>query len=167
MKKILSVREWHQMTVEGIAPAMRITLNGYSMDPLIRFRKDYVTIVQLDTKPVVGDIVLFSDPNTEARYVVHRVWKTKGNTVMTWGDNCPGPDGWIPMDNVWGKVILIERGDRRIHPNPRLGLVWGWTWHQAMKAYRLRERIKGKIKKEVNDEGVETGETESGRSEKS
>ena len=167
MKRTLSVTEWHKIAVDGFAPAMRITLNGYSMDPLIRFRKDYVTIEQLKAKPVRGDIVLFSDPNNEERYVVHRVWKMKDNSVMTWGDNCPGPDGWIPLDNIWGKVTLIERGNRRIHPKPRLGIIWGWTWHQAMKAYHLRERIKHKIQMKVNDKGEETGETESGRSEKS
>lgn len=147
MKKSIPIVEWYRMSQDGAVPPMRIQVNGSSMYPLIRIRKDYVTIAQIETKPVPGDIILFSDPETDARYVVHRVWKTRGNSVLTWGDNCPKSDGWIPINNVWGKVALIERGERRIHPHPRLGIIWGWIWHQAMKAYRFREKIKTIIRR--------------------
>jgi len=147
MKKMLSVAEWHQMALEGTAPVMRIMLEGCSMDPLIRIRKDYVSIIQAKAPFKAGNIVLFADPNKAERYVVHRIWRTKDDSVLTWGDNCPKPDGWIPAGNVWGKVVLIERGERRIKPHPKTGLIWAWIWHQAMKIYRLREKIRGKHNK--------------------
>jgi len=144
MKKMLSVTEWHQMVMDGSAPPMRIVLNGWSMYPLIRIRRDYVTIVQPGIRPAIGDIVLFSDPNKEGRYVVHRVWKRneKKGSVLTWGDNCQRPDEWIPLECIWGKVILIERNNRKIRPHPKTGIIWAWLWHQIMKAYRMRERIR-------------------------
>ena len=144
MNRTLSVPEWHQLAQTGSAPMMHILLHGSSMEPLIRIRKDYVTIAQTEVSPLIGDIVLFSDPNQEGRYVVHRVWKKKDNSVLTWGDNCPAPDGWIPLDHVWGKVILIERGESRIKPHPKTGLIWAWIWHHVMKIYRLRERMRSK-----------------------
>ena len=33
--------------------------------------------------------------------------------VLTWGDNCSDPDGWIPLKNIWGRVVLIEKGKKR------------------------------------------------------
>ena len=145
MNHSISVPEWHKMAQQGDAPPVRIQLNGSSMEPLIRIRQDYVTIVHMEGFPGIGDIVLFSDPEKEARYVVHRVWKTKKGKVLTWGDNCPKPDGWISEDYIWGKVVLIERGKRTIKPHPQTGMILAFFWHQAMKVYRIRERIKKKL----------------------
>ena len=125
---------------------VRILIQGGSMYPLIRMNRDYVTVMPLQGNAAEGDIVLFAGPGEE-RYVLHRVWRVRENKVLTCGDNCPSADGWMPMDAVWGKVTLIERGERRIHPHPRLGMMWGWSWHQAMKVYRLRERIKSTIRR--------------------
>ena len=72
MNMSLSIPEWHRMALEGAAPPVRILLNGGSMNPLIRWNKDYVTIIPPDRKLVPGDIVLFIEPKTE-RYVVPRM----------------------------------------------------------------------------------------------
>ena len=157
MHKSISIPEWHQMALEGVSPPIRITLNGCSMDPLIRIRKDYVTIAQLDQTPVIGDIVLFANPERK-RYVVHRVWKLKNDQVLTWGDNCPSPDGWMPLDAIWGKVVLIERGDRRIKTHPRIGMLWARFWHLAMKGYRQKESIKKRLHHKENNRMENTGE---------
>ena len=150
MNKTLSISEWHRMAMEGVAPPMRILLNGYSMEPLVRRNIDYVTIVPLKDNISVGDIVLFSDKNTE-RFVVHRVWEVKSEKVLTWGDNCHGPDGWFPLDAIWGKVVLIEHGKRVIHPNPKKGLWWARFWHKVRPGYysawRIKETITRRIKK--------------------
>ena len=105
------------------------------MFPLVRWNRDYVTIMPFDREIVLGDIVLFNEPET-GRYVVHRVWEIKNNMVLTWGDHCDRPDGWIPQSCVWGKVNLIERGKRQIRPNPKKGLHWAKFWHKAGKVYR-------------------------------
>ena len=123
------------MAMEGEAPPARITLNGNSMFPLVRWNRDYVTIAPLDREIVLGDIVLFNEPET-GRYVVHRVWKIEDDKVLTWGDHCDGPDGWIPKGCVWGKINLIKRGKRQIRPNPKKGLRWAKFWHKAGKVYR-------------------------------
>lgn len=136
MNKSLAIPEWHQMALEGNAPPVRILLNGGSMAPLIRWNRDYVTIVPLENSPAIGDIVLFVEADT-GKYIVHRVWEMKGEYVRTWGDNCSLPDRWMPMEDVWGKVILIERGHQEIHPDPRKGLRWAKFWHKAGRIYRI------------------------------
>ena len=140
MKVSVSIPEWHQMAVNGCAPPVRILLHGNSMFPLIRMKRDYVTIVQLDQKLVKGDIVLFYSPQT-GKYVVHRIWETRDGRVLTWGDHCSDPDPWILEDNVWGRVSLIERGRRQIKPNATKGLKWAGFWHKVGKVYRKLGKI--------------------------
>ena len=150
MNMSLSIPEWHRMALEGAAPPVRILLNGGSMNPLIRWNKDYVTIIPPDRKLVPGDIVLFIEPKTE-RYVVHRIWEIRNGQALTWGDSCEKPDGWFPIDAIWGRVVLIERGQREINPDPVKGLRWAKFWHKAGKEYRLysgyRAAIVRRIKK--------------------
>ena len=151
MKKTLSVTEWHQMALDGTAPPMRIQLNGGSMAPLIRMNRDYVTIIPLEGNLEVGDIILFSDLENE-RYVVHRVWEIRDDIVLTWGDNCVGPDRRMHIDAVWGKAVLIERGRRKIHPDPKKGIRWARFWHHAGKGYRLLMRYEQGIARRIRKE---------------
>ena len=150
MIKTISIPEWHQLAEKGAAPPVRIQLNGGSMSPLIRWNRDYVTIIPLEEKPAVGDIVLFYEPCTD-RYIVHRVWRVQNERILTWGDNCPKPDVWQTRETVWGKITRIERGKRTIYPNPEKGLRWARFWHKAGKFYRFMniyvDAVKRKIKK--------------------
>lgn len=144
MERSLSIPEWHRMAVEGTAPPVRIQLDGDSMYPLIRRNCDYVTVARLEEQPVAGDLVLFVDGNTK-RYVVHRIHEVKDETVLTWGDNCVAPDGWIPLDSVWGKISFIERGKHKIFPDPNKGLRWAKTWRRIRPLYSLYLRIRQAI----------------------
>ena len=83
----------------------------------------------------IGDIVLFCEPGT-GRYVVHRVWDIKNGMVLTWGDNCDSPDAWMTVNDIWGKVILIERGKHKITPDAQKGLLFARFWHITGRAYR-------------------------------
>ena len=107
----LTIPEWHDPARDGAAPPMRIRIDGNSMFPLVRIHRDHVTIRPVEEAPVPGDIVLFADPD-RPRYVLHRVWAVEEDRVLTWGDNCPRPDGWIPREAIWGQAVLIERGRR-------------------------------------------------------
>ena len=150
MKQTLTIPEWHAMAQAGNAVPMRILIHGGSMYPLIRMDRDYVTIMPLKEKITVGDIVMFSDPRRE-RYVLHRVWRIEGNKVLTWGDNCRRPDPWMPMDAIWGKATLIERGKKRIVPRPARGVRMARIWHPFSEKFRclreLRTAIRIKIKR--------------------
>lgn len=144
MNKTLSIPEWHQLAREGTKLPVRIPLAGWSMFPLVRYNKDYVTIVPLDSVPRIGDIVLYVEKNGE-RYVMHRVWEVREQEVLTWGDNCRYPDGWCPLEAVWGKAVLIERGIRKIEPDPARGMKWARFWHKAGIIYRLYKRYRDAV----------------------
>ncbi len=125
---------------------MRIPIHGNSMFPLVRMDRDMVTIMPVQERPRVGDIVMFHDPAGE-RFVLHRLWKSEEDRALTWGDNCDRPDGWMPWDMVWGKAVLIERGGRNITPDPKKGLPWARVCHVAGKTYRHARLQGGRAKR--------------------
>ena len=131
----LSVSEWHKLSLEGTMFPVRTLIGGYSMEPLIRYNRDYVTVIPLAGSLAEGDIVLFSDPY-QKRYVLHRVWTLENERVLTWGDNCDRPDAWMTVNDIWGKVILIERGKHKITPDAQKGLLYARLWHITGRAYR-------------------------------
>lgn len=135
----LSIPEWHALALEGKELPVRILINGVSMFPLIRRNRDYVTIMPLRGEPAEGDIVMFLNPRREGGYVLHRVWKVRDGRVLTWGDNCKKPDGWLQLEDIWGKAVLIERGGKRIVPDPEKGLSLAKAWHVLGREYRWGE----------------------------
>ncbi len=135
MKQQITVPQWHAMAQEGMILPMRIPIHGNSMYPLVRMDRDMVTIMPVQERPQVGDIVLFAD-EPRKRYVLHRLWKAEEDRALTWGDNCDRPDGWMPWDAIWGKAVLIERGRLNIKPAPKKGLCWAKAWHRMRKPYR-------------------------------
>jgi len=149
MQRKMPILEWYQLAKEGMAPPVRIQLSGNSMFPLIRHQRDYVTVISPDRPVSVGDIILLREPGS-GRYVMHRVWQLKEGRVLTWGDNCEAPDGWYPMEDIWGKVVLIERGRKKIEPDARKGLRWAKFWHQAGKVWRLYEKYRNGLARRIN-----------------
>lgn len=98
---------------------MRIRATGGSMLPFIR-NHDVITIAPLSQSKIrLGDIVAFINSKKEKNIHlrIHRVVKLISNgTFLIRGDNSSShPDGIVPMDQILGKVIKIER-DSRIIP---------------------------------------------------
>lgn len=163
-KVTLSIPQWHAMALEGTKAPMRIPIHGVSMFPLIRMDRDFVTIMPLEERPRIGDIVLFADPKQE-RYVLHRVWQAEESRVLTWGDNCDHPDGWMSWDAIWGKAVLVERGKKIIQPDPKKGLIQARIWHKLGRKYRWCYPRAARVKrwlKRMTRQGGAHGESEKG-----
>lgn len=106
----LTVTQWRKLALLGQAVPVRVQVNGDSMRPLLRRRRDYVTIVPMDRPPCVGDIVLFPGKRLGGDYVLHRVLRIKGQRMQTLGDGCLHPDAWMDIGQAWGRATRIERG---------------------------------------------------------
>ena len=132
--KHLSVKQWHELAKNGAKIPMRTTLDGVSMQPLIRRNKDTLTIVHPERWVVRGDIVLFVDKH--GRYVVHRVFRLNKEFVQTFGDNCDHPDEWIPYGNVLGLVVRLERGKKIYNLDSERSRCFGDWW---MKSFPMRK----------------------------
>lgn len=125
-RRSLSIEQWHQLGLQGDMLPVTITLDGDSMRPLIRRRKDLVTILPMRGRIRVGDVVLFQ--NHQGIYVVHRVWKIRGNMIRTLGDNCIKPDSWMPTASVWGQVVSLERLGRSWQLDTEFARICGRIW---------------------------------------
>ena len=136
----LTVAQWRQITLEGAWIPVRIQLNGYSMQPLVRRLRDYVTVQPLRRPLKVGDIVLFADDM--GRYVVHRVWKLQPDWVITLGDNCKAPDRPLRYDQIWGLVTRLERGILTINLDNGVSRLLGRAWMGMLPVRLLYHNIR-------------------------
>lgn len=117
-----------------------ICLEGDSMRPLIRRGKDRVTIMPLSRPLKKGDIVLFrGGPN---RYVVHRVRCMKDDRVQTMGDNCYRPDPWMPVENIIGIVVKMERSGCILRLDTPAARFWGRVWMQTHPIRMIYRRFR-------------------------
>lgn len=92
---------------QGIA--VRIQVSGNSMQPLLK-GGDVVEVEPLPKKkPQLGDILFLCDQQDNP--FVHRlIWRRLQNGtlhLLIKGDACTGFDGFIPADNVLGRVRQI------------------------------------------------------------
>jgi|GEM_PF-808292 len=146
----LGIEQWHALGLEGNMLPVTICLEGDSMRPLIRRGKDPVTILPLSRPLKIGDVVLFQ--GGPGRYVVHRVRKISENRVQTLGDNCWNPDPWMPLENVWGLVMRMERNGRVIRLESSLARFLGRVWmafHPIRLLYRRCRSLAARIIKKL------------------
>lgn len=92
------------------------TARGTSMHPLVR---DGDTLLIAPYRPggvKVGDIVLCTTETGQV--LVHRVLRNRadenGKRHLVQGDHAPKPDGWIPQQKIHGRLVEIDRCDRRL-----------------------------------------------------
>jgi len=91
----------------------RFKAKGFSMFPFIR-DGDIITISPLNgSSPRIGDVVAFVNSNKQ-RLVVHRIIKRINSSFIITGDNIPQADGLIPLSDIFGRVVRIERNSRRV-----------------------------------------------------
>ncbi len=130
----LSVEEWLREAAEGPVPQVTITLSGYSMQPLIRYAKDPVTVSQICRPLKTGDIVLFR--RHDGVYVMHRIKKITDDRIITIGDNCLHEDAPIRHDQVCGLAVRTVRNGRSIRLDSRGQRMYGKLWMMSLPMRR-------------------------------
>lgn len=129
--KTLTISDWSLLAEQKVYIPMHIVLHGSSMEPLIKFERDFVNIipVQLMKRELMpGDIVLFH--RADGAYVVHRLYQIhkEDHMVQTWGDNCYAPDAPIKDTDVLGLVISCEKKGKTIPLDTEKQRAYGKKW---------------------------------------
>lgn len=117
------------------------TVTGISMWPLIRHRHDSVRLSALRRLPRRGDIVLYKTPSPKNKYILHRVYKVTGDTIVTLGDNRLEPDPAVPARCVIGRAEAVLRGKREYNCDGPLLRSYAWIWLLALPVRRPLLRL--------------------------
>jgi ribosomal protein L35AE/L33A len=117
--------------------ALRFRARGRSMHPLVR-DGDVLDVLPVEHAAVgVGDIILYRSPCSGI--VVHRVLGThdtgQGAVLVVKGDAARTPDPEVVESQVFGKIVGIERGGRRIAPDRQL-----WRYLAVLSPHYRRVR---------------------------
>lgn len=59
--------------------------------------------------PERGEVVV---ARIRGAFVAHRVLSVDGDRLLLGGDNCVTPDPWVPMSDLLGRVVEVEREGR-------------------------------------------------------
>jgi hypothetical protein len=86
---------------------------GTSMNPTLTSQDLLKITTYHNTKPAVGDVVLFLTSDDDS-YIVHRIVRTKNKGFLTRGDNCEDIDPWVLSEkDIHGRVIAAHRANKR------------------------------------------------------
>ncbi|MEZ5126624.1 MAG: S24/S26 family peptidase [Thermoleophilia bacterium] len=92
---------------------LRTVVRGGSMAPFVR-DGDVVVVAPLrGVAPRVGEVVAV-ELARGATLAVHRVVRRSHRGVLVRGDNAAAADGVVPPPSVLGRVVRVERGERRV-----------------------------------------------------
>ena len=108
--------------------SVRFEVAGWSMRPCIR-NGDFVIVSPVDRSAVkIGDIVFYVAENNVVR--IHRVigWRRKNGVRHAFikGDACFGPPDRVPVQDILGQVISIERNGRKKRLDTACQRLLGW-----------------------------------------
>lgn len=109
---------------------VRLTVTGNSMYPLLRNKRDAVTLEKTDM-PKKYDIVFYRRPN--GQYVLHRVLNVYKNHLIIAGDGETEREYAVPVSAVMARVTSVIRrnsdGDREYNLNELWYKVYVRLWN--------------------------------------
>ncbi len=122
----VSLEKWRELGENGVIIPLKIPLQGSSMEPLIRSRKDIVTVMPLVGDPMVGDIILFR--RNDGKNIVHRVYRIFPDGIQTWGDNCQRPDAPRKREDIYGLIVSMEKNGKSYQLDTDKQRAYGIRW---------------------------------------
>ncbi len=84
------------------------------MMPFIRPNDTVTIITQLEKKPDVGDIAIFSR-NRTGKIFIHRIVAKRFDKFLFKGDNRFLSDGFVDQKDIFGLVGNVERNNRKVY----------------------------------------------------
>jgi hypothetical protein len=101
----------------GHGGSTELTMRGHSMSPALR-DGDRLTVAPVAGELAVGDIVLM---RWRGDLVTHRVIALADGKAVTRGDACCTADPPLPVDEILGRVVAVQRrGFARLFSRLRL-----------------------------------------------
>jgi len=114
------------------------TVTGNSMWPLLRHKRDCVTLRGIGDKSLKkGDIVLLK---AGQGYLLHRITRIRKNMIQTTGDHNCYHDEFVSIQCVLGRVVCFTRKGKQVFcTNPLYRLSSGlWRLSFPVRSFVLR-----------------------------
>ena len=118
------------------------TVNGNSMFPMLRNRKDTLIIRPLTGKLKKYDVVLYRKRDM---YVLHRIVKIMSEGYIICGDNCINLETDVTDEQIIGKLEGFYWGERQISMNGLPYKLYCRIWVALYPVRWLLKRIGNKI----------------------
>ena len=102
-------------------------VRGMSMFPLLRDRRDSVTLKKIDEAPKNRDIILYK--RDSGQFVLHRIVKVENGLYTLVGDNQSQLEYPIRLDQILGVVVAINRKGKEIDlSKSKFYKVYSYLW---------------------------------------
>lgn len=117
------------------------TVNGRSMYPMLRNRKDTVVI-----RPVTGKLKKYDVPlyRKKGMYVLHRIVKVTQDGYVICGDNCTVQERDVTEEQIIGKLVGFYRGERQISMNGFVYQLYCRVWVAAYPVRCFLKKLRNK-----------------------
>ena len=124
--------------------------HGASMQPLFKTNRDAVILSRLDRELKKYDVVLYRD-SSESVYVLHRIIKIKGDTLIIRGDNTFKKE-YVKADDVIAYMTAFNRKGKRREITDLSYRIYSRFWNFIYPLRFVLRKIRaflGKIKRKI------------------
>ena len=128
---------------EGKEVNMRVL--GSSMAPFVVHERDTIYFKRPERKLKKGDIAFFQRNN--GQYVVHRIYKVKGDEYYFVGDNQTLIEGPIEKGQIFAIVTRVIRKGKEIRPGDFWWLFFEKIWINMIPLRRITIKAYGLIRR--------------------
>lgn len=128
---------------EGKEVNMRVL--GSSMAPFVVHERDTIYFKRPERKLKKGDIAFFQRNN--GQYVVHRIYKVKGDEYYFVGDNQTLIEGPIEKGQIFATVTRVIRKGKEIRPGDLWWLFFEKIWINMIPLRRITIKAYGLIRR--------------------
>lgn len=139
--KVVDTREYvsvlQELTEEG--RTVSLLISGNSMLPFLVHERDYIFFRKPENGLKKGDMVFFRRDTGE--YVMHRICKVKDDQYFIVGDAQNVIEGPVRRDQIFAKVIRVERKGRQIGPGNFWWEFFEHIWINLIPFRRMLVRI--------------------------
>ena len=147
MKVAVDTREYvaalKEMTEQGLEVSM--TVSGTSMEPFLIHERDRIYFRRPEGLIKKGDMVFFQRKTGE--YVMHRVLKVKKQQYYLAGDHQTFLEGPIEEQQIFAKVVSVERAGVWLTENDKLWKFYAGWWRRLFWVRKVVNKLKWVIEK--------------------
>ena len=138
----VDTREYVSVLREMVDQGMEVsmTIAGTSMEPFLIHRRDKIYFRRPEGKIKKGDMVFFQRKTGE--YVMHRVMMVKNDQYYMAGDHQTFLEGPIEENQIFAKVVSVERAGKWITEEDRIWKFYANWWRRLFWVRKVINKLK-------------------------